>query len=217
MCEPMSIVGAGVALAGAAASYMGQRQQTRARQRVINAENQRQANIERQSSALFDQTLPTAGAPREAERRQEAEAERVAEDTAAIERRVGGDPSASVTGSAPQEVGSALARALRNATTAGMDRARRGARLGAYGDAQADVSQDLIRAAQWQQIFGGNATRSAGILPMELERANMRGAPLFAGGQIAQGIGRGVGAWGASGQGPSWGSIFGPSGTGGTY
>src|SRR5688572_27520454 len=98
MCEPMSLTAAAVAVAGAAMSYAGQRQQTRARQRAINAENTRQAGIERQSSELFDATLPTASAPREAERREAAEAERFAEDRASIDRRVAGDPSAAVTG-----------------------------------------------------------------------------------------------------------------------
>lgn len=210
MCDPLSIAGAALSGVGTIAQMAGQQQQNHARQRVLNAERARQAEFERQSSQTFNHSLGEAGAPQDAERRAAAEAERTTENNAAVQ---GARPIQPPEGNAPQEVRDANDRALRGALSRGMQRASRYAHFGAYGDSQTGLNSTLARDAQWQSIFGGNAVRSAQIVPGELERANYAGSGLMGLGSLLSIGGRATGAYGASGNGPTWDGLFGRSPT----
>jgi hypothetical protein len=203
MCDPISIGAAALTMGGGLVSSMGQAKQQRARQHVLAQERQRQAGYERQSAAQFDQSLPAASRQSDEARRTEAEARRTQEDSAVVN---GGQIIKQPAGQAPQEVQSAYGEAMRRALASGISRVQRGARLGAYGDSQADLSADLARAAQWQSIFGGNAQRSAAVVPSELEAANSKGSGLMMLGNVMGLAGRGLGGFGASG---GWDNLFG--------
>lgn len=205
MCEPATVAGIALSAASTGAQMMGQRQQEKARRKVMNQYESRQRINEQRSRERFDDSLNAADRDRNTDDMAGAEAERVAEDTAILAKA---PPIAQTpVGSAPAEVASANARAMRKAATAGVSRAKRNAAVGAYDDAQNKLGVNLAHNNQWQAIFGGNAQREAAILPAQLELANQKGG-------LWRGIGAGLGVGGRVVGGldmGSWSDLFGGS------
>lgn len=212
MCGPAAAVmaaGAAMSMASVAMNAKAAGDQKSARAAVIKDENNRQRQILQQSRQVFDQTLPMAGAEPQGQARTEAADVRLGQDRALLTDGAATGPA--VSGAAPKEVGSSLARTMRGVLTAGQDRARRNAAFGAYTDVNNDLGARLGRAGQWQSIFGNEAQRSAGIAPLEIEDANSAGGGWRLGGGILSGLGQGAMSYGMGGMGGAGASALGRS------
>lgn len=209
MCEPMSITAGVMAAASVAMSMAANSEKQSARSSAMNAEHVRQQGIQQKSQALFDTTLNTADKPTTDANTQAAADTRRNEDVARLQASPTMAPGES--GNAPQEVGSTMARSMRNALNKNVQRAGLAADVGAYGDARRDLGVGLSRAGQWQSIFGNQAQGSAAILPYELQSANNAGSGLAGLGQLVGAGGRALGGFGATGGGGSWADLFGSS------
>lgn len=209
MCEPLTIAAAALAAGSVGANAIGASQRDAERSRVRQAEDQRQQQYQNQQTSQFNQTLNKVQKPATDQAvAQEADA-RTASDSALIDQ---GGNYVPVTGSAPQEVGSSIARATREALNRAKGQARRNANFSAVQGVSQKNNIELGRDAQWQQIFGDNQRRSAALLPGEMEEANRAGSGWRTAGQIMSTAATAAGMAGLYGGGPSWGDLFGAGG-----
>lgn len=209
MCEPLTI--ASLALSGGSvlAGMAGNAQQQAARDSAINSEATRAATYEGQANNLFQTSLSKAQKPNYDKNVSEEATKRTAEDSALID---GAGNFTPVTGSAPQEVGQTIARAGQTAIARGKEQAKRNADVGATGTVNQKLGIDLGRDGEWQKIFGGNISRSAALLPLELQDANRAGSGWRGVSSIMSAGAGATGAIGGSPDAPTWGSLFGAGG-----
>lgn len=186
------------------ANKIGADQQQAERSRVMQAENERQQNYNNQSQQQFNQTLAKVQPATTADAVTKEASDRTASDSALIDASGDYKP---VTGSAPQEVASSIARATKAALDRNKDQARRNAAVGAVAGVNQKQNIELGRDANWQTIFGDNMRRSAQILPAELEDANRAGAGARGIGQILQLASTATGMAGMTNP-TSWGDLF---------
>lgn len=219
MCNPMlAVAGAGAALSAGSvlANQQGAAAQESARNSAIMRNQTAQQQIQQQSDQLFSDTLNKTNAGEQGKNRQRIADERTAEDTARLDAIPTAQP---ITGSAPAEVGSTIARSIRGALDRGKVQARLNANVSAYGGNNMDVGQTLGRAGQWQSIFGNNMLRTAQLLPGELHAANSAGAGWRGAGAIGSALGGGAASAGLGEGAPTWGDLFGgrAAGSGWTF
>lgn len=206
MCNPLMIGSALLAGGSMFANMQGANAQAAERDRVTQAESQRQFNYQNQSTNLFNQSLGKVQKGTTDDAVKSEAADRTASDSKLIDEGGNYKP---VTGSAPAEVGQSIARATAQAIARNKDQARRNANVSAVQGVNQKTGIDLGRDAQWQSIFGGNMQRSANILPLELQDANRAGAGWRGAGQVLSLGSTAAGMAGAAGNGPSWGDVFG--------
>lgn len=212
MCEPISMTTAallgGSALLGGGsviANMMGEGERNAARDNVIGTEAKRSAGYEGQASNLFQKTLTKADKVKtDADVKAEAD-KRTAEDSALIDSAGNFTPP---TGSAPTEVGQAIARAGQAAVARGKNQARLNANVSAVGGVQQKQGIDIGRDAAWQNIYGTRIRNSASLLPLELEEANRAGSTARGIGQLLSAGSAVAGSAGMSGLGGAKGPMM---------
>lgn len=207
MCDPVSmLIGSAAMSAGSIfANQAGEAERNSARDGAVAGEARRAAGIESQASNLFQKTLGTVDKTKtDAEVKAEAD-KRTAEDSALIDSAGNFTPP---TGSAPTEVGQAIARAGQAAVDRGKHQARLNANVSAVGGVRQKQGIEIGRDGAWQDIFGKRLQRSAGILPLELEEANRAGSTARGIGSLLSAGASVAGAAGMSGGAGGWSNPF---------
>lgn len=208
MCDPLSIGGAVLSVAGTVAQHQGAKKAASARSAAASAEDERQAALDRQSQQTFGDTL--SGFDRETQDERLTQARDRRED--AVNRAMATpDPAVPVTGSAPSVVKGTIAKALSDAMATGRQRGAAQGALSGYGDLSFGNNINLGRSGMEHARIGNFSQRSSAILPWELEAANRKGAGARQFGQLLSSAGMLAGLGGAMGMGPSFGDLFGPN------
>lgn len=186
------------------ANKVGSDQRSAARSSAINAEDQRQIDYQNKQTGQFNQSLAKVAPDKVSGDVKQEAVDRTASDSKLVDE---GGNYVPVTGSAPQEVSSSIARATRAALDRGKEQARLNANVSAISGVNQKNTIALGRDAQWQSIFANNQQRSSQILPLELEDANRSGAGWRTAGQVLGIASTATGMAGMAG-GPSWESLF---------
>lgn len=214
MCGPMLVAGAALTAASVAAQASAASAQQGARNGVLSSAQATQNQIMQQASDKFNQTLPLAGIDAQNGAATTAAGVRDARDNTLLDTSGGNNlvaPSTVTTG-LPSDVKAAMGSAARDSLARGKNAALASSIVGGVADANQGLAINLNKAAQWQQIFGGNAKANAGLVPGALDNANYSGAALRGIGSVLGAAGSAVGSAGLSGAGGagggSWSSLF---------
>lgn len=171
MCYPM-LIAAGLAAAGAASNYAGQKKVIGAREDVANAEGEKQKHYQDQADQVINENLvkqsPTA--------QNQSLAQTTAERTAALTPSASSGVDLPGAGSAPIEVKSEAARSMSDAIRRGRARLGAQARVGASGQNQFNNRVSMNRGMGEIAQLADFSRGSSGVLPYALQGAENAGA-----------------------------------------
>lgn len=200
MCDPMSITGATLALAGTAASAKASSDRAGARSDAMEAEAIRQKRYSDQAGAVWQDSLDQYDEPKQTQQLQDVEADR----TAKIQESVGLSDGSEYNpgGSAPAVVKTEIAKKMGEAMKQGRQDAAGRARMGAFNSSMFNNDMNMADNRRGIGMYGTFARGSSNVLPAELQAANEEGAGWATFGDILSGAGTAAGMAGAAGYNP---------------
>ncbi len=210
MCDPISIAGVALTVGSTLLSQRAASKVQKARNNASSAEALRQEEFRRQQAAAFDDT--SKGFNRKDQEAGIDTAALAREDSFTENLRTFSPGDVPTAGSAPRIVRENLANELNRSLGEGKSFAKRLARFGASGENQFGNQVTLGRGAQDQARLGGFSAGSSGILPLEFQAANQKGAGLRTAADITGALGSVANLAGAVGAKlPTFGSATGTS------
>ena len=197
MCDPISIAGVALTVGSTLLSQRAASKVQKARNNASSAEALRQEEFRRQQAAAFDDT--SKGFNRKDQDAGIDTAALAREDSFTENLRTFSPGDVPTAGSAPRIVRENLANELNRSLGEGKSFAKRLARFGASGENQFGNQVTLGRGAQDQARLGGFSAGSSGILPLEFQAANQKGAGLRTAADITGALGSVANLAGATG------------------
>ena len=166
MCYP-ALIAAGLAAAGAGSNYMGQKRTNEAREDVVQAEGERQRNLQGQATDVINQQTSKLSPAAQ----NQALAQTGEQRTAALVPSQDYSAELPTSGSAPIQVKGEVARQMAKAIRGSRDQLGAQARLGAFNQNQATNQMGTGRAFSALGALADRSQGSAGVLPYELQGA----------------------------------------------
>jgi len=209
MCNPLFAVGAAMMVGSMVAKQQAAKQVEKARNSAIEAETIRQRGYDQEADALnaVSQDRYTDFAGKQTDKAKslgdyfEGQAKPVAESGGATEPVMPTSASNIVVAEEGKQLGKAREYGSQQDTALG--------NLRAFGDLLGGISRGQANDAAQLGIIGGFKRGSQGVLPLELEAANGKGAGARLFGDLL-GMGGSMAMMGGmGGGGPSWGGLFG--------
>lgn len=199
------LLGAGLSVAGTAISQNEQQQmaqdQADARNEALRATLLKNDKLARDSRDTFAKRLNKGDKETVDQQNKNAGKDRSQDLQASVEKTAEMDAlqGASLSGSAPDIVGSDLASRMQGVLAEGKDQAKALGKLGAYGDSWLKQGFLDTQAGRDIGVTTNKAAGNSSIMPYAQDFAEMQAThPLSPIGSILSGLGGAIGSWGGS-------------------